>query len=443
MTADGRLYCPLYSEPAALCDGLAWLWRLGPRLDDPAPTAVGLGTARDAPALAALAASGRLAGAVILAGGAAAEAGVLPARQLRSGAANFGGASAAGSFTRFARGHAVVRSSLGVHAVRDGNVLMVGAGPELWGRIDAFWAVEAIAAFLVERLARPLVLLPAAGCMRLDDFPGTAELQLRDAAPPDARQRTRAVRMRQWLTRARAQLVVAVPARALRDGQEVPLHEVWPSATDAVAEAVRQGVFEPACHGLLHLDPQARAERRVDPREFAKLDVVEAGRRLDLAIAWLEEHVGTPRSFIAPAWSDGPGALPAASARGLPAWLPPSPGPLLRGTHLHETLAIGLPGLHRLDYAPLRRLAAIGLPPTVVFHGRLLDDRLPRLRATRDLAGAARLARSPDLPRIIGLGGVRWTGAAELVETLRRHERIEVAGDEISTSDGPPPRLLH
>jgi hypothetical protein len=442
MTGEGRLYCPRDSEPAALCEGLAWLWRLGPRLDDPAPTAVGLGTARDAPALAGLAAGGRLAGAVILAGGPGAEAGVLPARQLRSGAASFGGASAAGTFTLFARAHAVVRSRLGVHAVREGNVLILGAGTELWGRLDAFWALEAIAAFLVERLARPLVLLPAAGCLRLDDFPGTAELQLRGAAPPDARQRTRAARMQRWVTRAGARLVVAAPARALREGQEVPLHEVWPSATEALAEAVRQGVFEAACHGLLHLDPQARAERQVDPREFAKLDVVEAGRRLDLAIAWLQEHVGTPRSFIAPAWSYGPGALSAASARGLSAWLPPTPGPLLRGTHLHETLATGLPGLHRLDYAPLRRLAAIGLPPTVVFHGRLLDDRLPRLRATRDLVGAARLAQAPDLPRIIGLDGVRWTGAAELVETLQRHERIAVAGDEISAADGPPPRLL-
>jgi hypothetical protein len=442
VTGEGRLHCPAGSELAALAEGLAWLWRLGPRLDDPEPTAVGLGAAPDAARLAELVAARRLAGAVILAPGAGAEDGPLPARRVRSGTARFGGAAAEGTHTLFAGGHAVVRSSLGAHAVREGDVLVLGTGPELWGRIDAFWALEAIAAFLAERLARPLVLLDAVGCLRLDDFPGTAELQLRGAAPPDARQRDRANAMRRRLERARARLVVAVAAAALRGDEEVPLDEVWPDAVAALADGVRQGAFEPACHGLLHVDPRARLEGRLDPREFARLDAGEAGRRLDVAATWLERCLGTPRSFVAPAWSYGPGALAAAGERGLPAWLPPAPGPLLRGMRLYETLATGLPGLHRLDYAPLRRLAAIGMPPTVVFHGRLLDDRLPRLRAARDLTTAVRLARRPDLWRLIGLNGVRWVGAADLLEALRRHERIEVRGAEIAAGGGPAPRVL-
>jgi hypothetical protein len=426
VTVEGRLFCAGESAVAPLADGLAWLWRLGPRLDAPTPTAVGVGAAEDAGRLAGLVAARQLAGAVIFAPGPGAAAGPLPARRLLAGTARFGRTRTTGEHTVFAGGDAVVRSSLGLHAVREGHVLVLGAGADLWGRVDAFWALEAVAGFLIERLERSLARLPAIGCLRLDDFPGTAELQLLGAAKSDARQRRRAQAMVRRLDRARARLTVAVAARALRDDAEVPLDDVWPTAVSALAEGVRRGVLEPACHGLLHLDPQARAERRVDPREFAGLDAADAGRRLDLAGAWLEAHVGAPHSFVAPAWGYGPGALAAADARGLPTWLPPAPGALLRGTRLHETLAIGLPGLHRLDYAPLRRLAAIGLPPTVVFHGRLLDDRLPRLRAGRDLAGAARLACAPDLWRIMRLEGVRWVGAAELVEELRRHERLGV-----------------
>jgi hypothetical protein len=423
-------------------EGLAWLWRLGPRLDAPAATAVGVGGPDDAGELAGLLRAHRLAGAVILAPGGGPAVGPLPARRIRSGTARFGSLRTEGGHTLFAEGRAVVRSSLGLHAIRDGDVLMLGAGAEQWGSLDAFWSLEAIAGFLRERLGRPLVALPPIGCLRLDDFPGTAELQLLGGAKPDARQLRRARALVGRLEKARARLVVAVAARALREGAEVPLDDVWPSAVAALADGVRRGVLEPACHGLLHLDPVAGRERRVDPREFARLDAAEAGRRLDLATAWLADHVGAPRSFVAPAWGYGAGALTAASARGLPTWLPPGPGPLLDGTLLRETLAIGLPGLHRLDYGPLRRLAAIGLPPTVVFHGRLLDDRLPRLRAGRDLAGAARLALRPDLLRIMRMGGIRWVGAAELVEALARHDRIVVTGDGVAAGEGPPPRLL-
>jgi hypothetical protein len=415
------LYCREGSGAAPLADGLTWLWRLGPLSDTPAATAVGIGDASEAPELAALVRERRLAGAVILAPGAGPASPPLPPRRAVTGIARFGDASTTGTYTLFASGAAAVRSSIGLHAVRDGGVLMVGAGRELWGRLDAFWVLEAVLAFLAERLGRVPARLPAIGCLRLDDFPGTAELQLRGAAKDDARQRRRAGTLLRRLDATRARLVVAVPARALRGGAEVPLDEVWPSAVATLAEGVRRGVLEPACHGLLHLD---RTAAGIEPREFARLDADAAGRRLDVATEWLARHIGPARSFVAPAWGYGPGALAAAEARGLQMWLPPDPGPVLRGLRLHETLAVGLPGLHRLDYAPLRRLAAVGLPPTVVFHGRLLDDRLARLRVTRDAVSAARLAWTPDLFRVMRLPGVRWVGAAELTDTLARHDGL-------------------
>jgi hypothetical protein len=441
VSGDGRLFCPADSPLTPLVDGLAWLWRLGPRLDDPEHRAVGIGEARDAAELAALVAARRLAGAVILAAGPGEEAGPLPARRQHAGTARFGALSVQGPHTLFASGRPAVRSSLGVHAVRDGGFMALGAGMGTWGRLDLAWALHAVARFLAERLERPLVLLPAIGCLRLDDFPGTAELQLRGASKDDDRQRRRAERMIARLRHAGARLVVAVAARALDGEREVPLEHVWPRAVAALARGVEHGVLEPACHGLLHLEPAAWAAGRVDPREFGKIDRAEAGRRLDVATDWLGRTIGAPRSFVAPAWGYGPGALAAASERGLVTWLPPAPGPLLRELGLHETLSVGLPGLHRLDYAPLRQLAAAGLPATVVFHGQLLDDRLPRLRSARDVRTAARLAVLPDLPRVARLSGVRWVGAAELVQQLRAHEAITAQGAEIRAL-GEPHRLL-
>lgn len=442
MTAEGRLFCPAGSPLAPLVDGLAWLWRLGPRLDAPQARAVGVGEPRDAAELAALVAARHLAGAVVFAAGSGEDAGPLPARRRQAGVARFGALSVEGPHTVFANGRAAVRSSLGVHAVRDGGFMALGAGPATWGRVDVVWALDAVAHFLAERLGRPLVLLPEIGCLRLDDFPGTAELQLRGEARDDARQRRRAERMIAFLRRAEARLVVAVAARALDGEREVPLDQVWPRAVAALAHGVERGVLEPACHGLLHLEPAARAEGHVDPREFSRIDAREAGRRLDAATRWLGQTIGAPRSFIAPAWGYGAGALAAASERGLLTWLPPAPGPLLREGWLRETLAIGLPGLHGLNYAPLRRLAAVGVPPTVVFHGQLLDDRLPRLRSGRDVRSAARLAMLPDLPRLARLAGIRWVGAEELAQSLRAHEAIVVEGAEIRSA-GEPARLLH
>jgi hypothetical protein len=443
MSAEGRLFAPAGSSVGSFADALGWLWRLGPTRAAPAPSAVGVGAAEDAAELGAHVRSHHLSGAVILAAGPGDESGPLPARRVRTGVARIGSVQIEGAHTLFASGRAVVRSSLGVHAVRNGDLLLVGAGPAHWGRLDVFWALEAVASFLVERLGRPLVLLPPVGCLRLDDFPGTAELQLRGRAKRDSRQRRRAEALVRRLEQAEARLVVAVTARALDRDEEVPLDRVWPEALAALALGVERGVLEPACHGLTHLEPGARAEGRVDAREFADLDESAAGTRLDAACAWLRSHLGEPRSFVAPAWAYGPGARRAASSRGLPSWLPPEPGPLLRDLDLHETLAVGLPGLHGVDYVPLQRLAALGLPPTVVFHGRLLDDRLPRLRSGRDVATAARLARTPDLPRVIGLTGIRWIGVSELLKQLRAHSAIDGTDAAMSATAAEPSRLFH
>lgn len=422
---------------------VASLWRLGPVLEEPAPDAVALGGPGDAGELIARVRERRLAGAVILAGGPGEEGGGLPARRAVRGVATFRGAGAVdGEHVLLGGGPAAVRSSLGVHAVREGGVLVAGAGPGRWGDLAAWWLLPALAEFLSEILDRPLVALPPLGCLRLDDAPGTAELQLLGRARPDERERRRLRAMVRALESSGSTLVAAVAARALRDGAIVPIDEVWPASIALIAESVERGLMEPACHGLLHLDPAEHAAGRVAPREFLRLDREEAGRRLDEALAWMRGRLGPARSFIAPAWGYSDGALAAAAERGLTTWMPPRPGPLAEGHLLRETLHDGVPGLTGVRYAPLVRLAEAGIPPTVVFHGRLLDDRLPRLRAARDVVALARLARRRDLERIAALRGVRWVGAAELAERLRAHAAAppDDAGTEAVLLDARPGR---
>jgi hypothetical protein len=236
---------------------------------------------------------------------------------------------------------------------------------------------------------------------------------------------------------ARATLVVAVAAQALDGDRPVPLDAVWPRSVAELGAGVRLGVLEPACHGRLHLDRRALAEGRVEPREFAAMGREEASRALADAISWMTPRLGRPATFVAPAWGYSQGTLEAARELELPAWLPPRPGPLLGdGGEIVETLRDGLPGLHSLDYAPVERLAAAGLPPTVVFHGGLLDDRLSRLRATTDVLGAARLALRRDLPRIAALRGVGWVSARELLGALAAHSETALEGAALRLPEG-------
>ncbi len=438
--APGRLTAAPGTPERGVAELVAWLWRLGPVRDDPAPDAVAFGGPAQAGDLRALVRERRLAGAVILAPGTGAEAPGLPARTVARGVARFRGAGRVeGEHTLLSGGTAAVRSSLGAHAVADDGVLVAGAAPDRWGDLAQWWLLPALTHYLPRALDRPLVALPPVGCLRLDDAPGTAELQLLERAKPDDRERRRLRAMIRALESSGSTLVAAVAARALRDGAIVPIEEVWPRSIALIAESVGKGLMEPACHGLLHLDPAEHAAGRVAPKEFLRLDRAEAGKRLDEALAWMADRLGPARSFIAPAWGYSEGALEAAAERGLTTWMPPHNGPLLDGHLLRETLHDGVPGLTGVHYQPLVRLAEAGVPPMVVFHGRLLDDRLPRLRAARDVVALARLASRRDLERVAALAGVRWVGAAELTERLRAHGAAD-PGAEAVLIDARPGR---
>jgi hypothetical protein len=246
-------------------------------------------------------------------------------------------------------------------------------------------------------------------------------------------------RLRGTLKRHGAVLNVAVAAQALLDGETVPLQRVWPGGVEELKRGAGEGAIEPVCHGLLHLDPHALAQGRLEFREFANLGESEAGSRIAAAAAWQAEAIGPPATFVAPAWAYGEHGQAAAADLGLASWLPPEPGPLLGTMELRETLADGLPGLCGLDYRPLAALAALGLPPTVVMHGALLDHRLRDLGLPGDATTLVRLALRRDVLRLPGLAGIRWLGARGYLEALRAHS--ETTPDAESPPDSSPARL--
>jgi len=435
---DGRLFALHGSGAAGAAGSLAWLWRLGPVRSTPAPDAVAIGTVDEAGELAGLLGARRLAGVVVLAAGAGPADGAVPGRQVASGVASFGRrARVSGDFTVFRGGAAAASSSLGVHAVRDGRTLVLGIDPETaWTQLRAFWALRALADFLPGALERPLVTLPPVGCARVDDLPGTAQLQVEERAKPDWRQQARIRLLRAVYGSAGARLNVAVASGALAGGEKVPLDEVWPRSTAVLAAGVRSGAFEPVCHGWLHLDPDELEHGRVQFREFLELDEAEAGRRLDAAMAWQESVLGArPATFVAPAWGYSEGALAAAAARGLPAWQRPALVPMLHRGNPHESVDSGFRGMQKLDYEPFTAMAALGLPPTPVLHGGLFDLRVPQLRADRDFVTLLRLLAWRDILRLPRVRGVRWVGAGELVDLLRDHDRIAVRGSEVTLND--------
>jgi hypothetical protein len=257
--------------------------------------------------------------------------------------------------------------------------------------------------------------------VRLDDFPGTAQHQMQDQAKPDSRQARRMRSFRSAFKGTGNVLNVAACSRALEGQEVVPLDQVWPGAVEELHLGAQEGSVEPVCHGFLHLDPDARARGEIEFREFARLDRAETERRVSATLAWQEERIGPPATFVAPAWAYGDFALEVSVALGLTPWLKPEPGPLVDGSGVRETLIDGPPGLHHLDYAPLAALARLGLPPTIVMHGALLDSRLDTLRKPRDLLSLARLAARRDLVRLPAVEGLRWIGAGEYSRLLRSH----------------------
>jgi hypothetical protein len=176
VTPTGAIFVPDGSRIARFGQALAWLWRLGPVLDSPDQAAVGLGWLEDGAELHSLVESGRLAGAAVFATRPGAPEGPMPSRARVAGVASFGeGLRVAGQFSVLHGGKAAVRSSLGVHAVREGRWMGLGADPDTsWGALEGFWVLPALADFMADVLDRPLVMLPPLGWVRYDDLPGSA-----------------------------------------------------------------------------------------------------------------------------------------------------------------------------------------------------------------------------------------------------------------------------
>lgn len=419
------LYAAAGSGARDWARGLAWLWRLGEVGTEPAPGAVGFGLAEEAVELAALVAAGRLRGAVVAVDVAGGAAGPLPASRRISGPVRFdGGSRVRGEFTVFAEdgGTVAARSSGGAHAVTRDGVLILGHDPDAeWGNLSAFWAPEAVAAYL-QGLGIPLRFLPPVGALRLDDVPATAQLQLEGRAHSDEQQARRIAETARAFATAGAVLNVAVVAAALdADGEVVPLHEAYPRSVLELRAAIDAGDYEPVCHGYLHLDPGSFAAGEIEFREFSRIDAAAAASRLDRALAWQREHLAEPTTFVAPAWSYGPAGDAEGARRGLVRWYRARPGPLLEDDRLYETLIGELPGIAGLDYSPLQRLARVGIPPMIAMHGALLDARLGPLRNPRGLISLARLFLRRDVRRLIALDGIRWVGVSEFVAALAAH----------------------
>ncbi len=436
---QGRLYVPAGSRIARFAEAAAWLWRLGPLLSSPSEESVAIGWHEDAEELDDLVRTKRVRGAVIFTSRPGPETGCLPSRARLIGVADFGdGARVTGQFSVLhgGDGYPAIQSSLGVHATRNGNWMVMAVDPETcWGGIDGFWLWPALADFLSTTLRTPLVMLPPIGLVRYDDVPGTAYHQRQGRAKPDKDAARRAERVVAAYRAAGSTINVAISSRAFIDGQEVFLDQVWPEAVRAFAGGVEDGSLEPICHGYLHLEAEALARGEIDPHEFALDGSEEAARKIDTTLEWIRKTMGVDAStFVAPNWAYGAGLLEALRERKLPAWLPPAPSPLLSGIDLRETLFSTLEGLHQLDYAPLECLAGAGFPPTVVMHGGLLDQRMERLKASRDLGTAARLAFHRDIFRLPRLKGVRWVGSAEMLARIQAHDKVEVEGDEVRTS---------
>lgn len=421
------LFATSSSAIGPFAEALGWLWRL-PVRREPDGGLVGLGTIDEAPELHELMRSGDLRGVAIFGDRPGPDRGPVPGRQRFTGVAEFdSGPSTRGSFTVLhGRGRAVASSNFGAHALQDGGWLSVGCDPVgSWGTVQDFWMYRPLADFLTALLDRPPVKLPALGLLRYDDVPGTASQQLSGQDKPDRRVVRRVRSLARLCVDSRAVLNVAVTARALDAGEEVPLERIWPRSIEALADGIRDGAFEQIAHGYLHLAPGS-TEGNVEPREFGGLDREEAERRIRSALDWADQAFGArPRSFVAPNWVYSPGALEALEAVGLPAFLPCEPGPLLDGANVRESLVSTLDGLHGLDYGPLAALAAQGVPPYVVVHGGLIDSRFNGLDLPRDAATLARLALRRDMFRLPRVQGVRWVGASELIERLAEHDRVD------------------
>lgn len=426
--ASDSLYVASGSAARAFAAGIGWLWRLPVHLE-PGGRAVGFGVRAEAAGLRSLVRRSQLATAAVLVGAEDADDRSSPRPRVVGARADLHDGSVKGRFVTFDEGRVLVRSRVGAHAVEHEGMVYVGAGPSEWGAVSAYWVFRALADMLRRTLTRPLIVLPPLGCIRLDDVPGTGLQQLTGRGHPDRKMARRIRTITRHYREVGARLVVAVASEAFVDGSPAPLNAVWPESVDALRDGVAAGVLEPACHGTLHVEVEALGNGTVEPREFQRLDKEVARSRIENSSSWLSAAIGEPRSFVAPAWGYSTGTLAASAEIGLTTWRAPAPGPLLDGLQLFETTRDSLVGLNRVDYRFLSALARVGVPPTVVLHGRLLDHRRDTLELPGDAFACVRLAHRPDLFRIPTTGGLHWVGAQELVDALRAHGETELARD--------------
>ena len=128
------------------------------------------------------------------------------------------------------------------------------------------------------------------------------------------------------------------------------------------------------------------------------------------------------------------GAFPASPAA--------SRGELYSPGLISETLKGGL-GISGLDYGPLPRLAALGLPPTLVLHGTMIDARTGRSASRKDLPTALRLYLRRDLSRLPAVSGLQWVGAAGLRRGAGRSSRpMASRAGEVTAAPREPGRRV-
>ena len=303
---------------------------------------VALGDAGEAAELSARVSAGEAAGAIVLAPAPGPELGPLPARRRVAGVARFAPrARVFDEHTVFAGGRPVVRTRVGTHATLIGErVLAVGADlVGRWGRLGAYWALGPIGDFLVELTGRPLLKLAPAGCLRLDDAPGTAQMQLEGRAKDDRAATRRLQGSERDLPQARRAAQRRGRRARPRRRRAGPARAGVAGGDRGAAKRGRGGRLRTGLSRLAALRPHApRPRRRSSRASSCALDEAEAGRRIDARSLAGETLGARARTFVAPAWGYSDGALAAAARRSLPAWHRAAPEPLLVDGNPRETL---------------------------------------------------------------------------------------------------------
>ena len=176
------------------------------------------------------------------------------------------------------------------------------------------------------------------------------------------------------------------------------------------------------------MSPRRSGAGEVDYHEYGHLGEEKALAVLRDVVAWQRVNLGEAPTFVAVDWTYSEGTRAAAKELGLTAWLKPAPGPLAEESAIRETLVGRLDGIARLDFSPLRRLAELGVPPTVTLHGRSLDNRRESFDLPRDALALAGAFAKRDIYRLLELEGVKWLGASEYANVIAEYGRGPTPG---------------